>query len=166
MYGAWRQCANERGIASIMAIFIMVMMLVAGIFLVRMSSTEGEIAYGSVAAEGSFFAADAAINVGVARVDLLPPLVVAGGPCATSAPIGNYTYTLAAGTGADANCFLNTIQKAGYSIGSGTGYNPGGFVFYNYAMTGSGTPTPSALQPLKQGRRAVDAQVSFGPVAQ
>jgi len=72
MYGSWRQCTNERGIASVMAIFIMVMMLVAGIFLVRMSSTEGEIAYGSVSAEGSFFAADAGINVGVARVDLAP----------------------------------------------------------------------------------------------
>ena len=159
MHGVWRQCANERGIASVMAIFIMVMMLVAGIFLVRMSSTEGDIAYGSVSAEGSFFAADAAINVGVSRVDLLPPLVVAGGPCATTAAIGNYTYALAAGTGADANCFLNTIQKAGYSIGSGTGYNPGGFVFYNYAVTGAGTGPRSAS-------RTIDAQVSYGPVAQ
>ena len=41
MYGVWRQCANERGIASVMAIFIMVMMLVAGIFLVRMSEHRG-----------------------------------------------------------------------------------------------------------------------------
>jgi len=162
MYGSWRQCTNERGIASVMAIFVMVMMLVAGIFLVRMSSTEGEIAYGSVSAEGSFFAADAGINVGVARVDLLPPLVAVGGPCAATGAIGNYTYALGAGAGADANCFLNTIQKAGYSIGSGTGYNPGGFVFYNYAITGTGTPTTT----FKKAQRAVDAQVSFGPVAQ
>jgi len=162
MYGSWRQCTNERGIASVMAIFVMVMMLVAGIFLVRMSSTEGEIAYGSVSAEGSFFAADAGINVGVARVDLLPPLVAVGGPCAATGAIGNYTYALGAGAGADVNCFLNTIQKAGYSIGSGTGYNPGGFVFYNYAITGTGTPTTT----FKKAQRAVDAQVSFGPVAQ
>jgi len=162
MYGSWRQCTNERGIASVMAIFVMVMMLVAGIFLVRMSSTEGDIAYGSVSAEGSFFAADAGINVGVARVDLLPPLVAVGGPCAATGAIGNYTYSLGAGAGADANCFLNTIQKAGYSIGSGTGYNPGGFVFYNYAITGTGTPA----QTFKKAQRAVDAQVSFGPVAQ
>jgi len=60
---------------------------------------------------------------------------------------------------ADANCFLSTMQKAGYSIGSGTGYNPGGFVFYNYALTGTGTGPRSA-------QRAIDAQVSFGPVAQ
>ena len=159
MHGSWRQCTNERGIASVMAIFIMVILLVAGIFLVRMSSTEGDIAYGSMSAEGSFFAADAGINVGVARVDQLPPLVAAGGPCATTSALGSYTYSLQAGSGADTNCFLNTIQKAGYSIGSGTGYNPGGFVFYNYALTGTGTGPRNA-------QRAIDAQVSFGPVAQ
>ena len=34
-------------------------------------------------------------------------------------------------------------------IGSGTGYNPGGFVFYNYAITGSGVPfgVNSEFQP-------------------
>ena len=161
MRGSWRQCTDERGIASVMAIFIMVMMLVAGIFLVRMSSTEGDIAYGGLSAEGSFFAADAGINVGIDRVDKLPPVVAVGGPCGTTSTLGAYTYVLAPtpGTLADANCFLNTIQKAGYSIGSGTGYNPGGFVFYNYAVTGTGTGPRSA-------QRAIDAQVSFGPVAQ
>ena len=59
MRRSWRHCTDERGIASVMAIFIMVMLLVTGIFLVRMSSTEGDIAYGSMWAEGSFFAADA-----------------------------------------------------------------------------------------------------------
>jgi hypothetical protein len=161
MRGSWRQCTDERGIASVMAIFIMVMMLVAGIFLVRMSSTEGDIAYGGLSAEGSFFAADAGINVGIDRVDKLPPVVAVGGPCGTTGTLGAYTYVLAPtpGTLADANCFLSTIQKAGYSIGSGTGYNPGGFVFYNYAISGTGTGPRSA-------QRAIDAQVSFGPVAQ
>src|SRR5215470_16864693 len=120
MRSLWRHCIDERGIASVMAIFIMVLLLVSGIFLVRMSSTEGDIAYGTMWAEGSFFAADA---------------------------------------GADANCFLNTTQRAGYSIGSGTGYNPGGFVFYNYAITGTGTGPRSA-------QRIIDAQISYGPIAQ
>ena len=39
MRGLWRQCTDERGIASVMAIFIMVLLLVSGIFLDRMSST-------------------------------------------------------------------------------------------------------------------------------
>src|SRR5215467_8472815 len=154
MRGLWRHCSDERGIASVMAIFIMVLLLVSGIFLVRMSSTEGDIAYGTMWAEGSFFAADAAINVGV---DTVAP----GGPsCTTGATsIGAFSYSIAAGAGADANCFLSTSQRAGYSIGSGTGYNPGGFVFYNYAITGTGTGPRSAS-------RIIDAQVSYGPIAQ
>jgi hypothetical protein len=154
MRGLWRQCSDERGIASVMAIFIMVLLLVSGIFLVRMSSTEGDIAYGTMWAEGSFFAADAGVNVGI-------DTIVPGGPtCVQSATaIGAFSYSVAAGPGADSNCFLSTSQRAGYSIGSGTGYNPGGFVFYVYAITGSGTGPRSA-------QRTVDAQVSFGPVAQ
>ena len=150
----WRQCVDERGIATVMAIFIMVMLLVSGIFLVRMSSTEGDIAYGTMWAEGSFFAADAAINVGI---DAIAP----GAPTCVrpSTAIGNFAYSVQAGPGSDANCFMNTIQKAGYSIGSGTGYNPGGFVFYNYGITGAGTGPRSAS-------RTIDAQVSYGPVAQ
>jgi hypothetical protein len=154
MRGLWRHCTDERGIASVMAIFIMVLMLVSGIFLVRMSSTEGDIAYGSMWAEGSFFAADAGVNVGI-------DTVVPGGPtCARGAPaLGSFSYSVGAGAGADSNCFLNTAPRAGYSIGSGTGYNPGGFVFYNYAITGTGTGPRSA-------QRTIDAQVAYGPVAQ
>jgi hypothetical protein len=154
MRGMWRHCTDERGIASVMAIFIMVLMLVSGIFLVRMSSTEGDIAYGTMWAEGSFFAADAGVSVGVDSV-------VPGGPtCAkSSTSLGSFSYTVAAGPGADSNCFLTTTQRAGYSIGSGTGYNPGGFVFYNYAITGTGAGPRSA-------QRTIDAQVSYGPIAQ
>ncbi len=119
MRAMWRHCTDERGIASVMAIFIMVLMLVG--------------------------------------IDTIVP----GGPtCATaSTSLGTFSYSVAAGPGADANCFLNTTQRAGYSIGSGTGYNPGGFVFYDYAITGSGTGPRSA-------QRTIDAQVAYGPVAQ
>lgn len=154
MRGPWRHCTDERGIASVMAIFIMVLMLVSGIFLVRMSSTEGDIAYGTMWGEGSFFAADAAVNVGI-------DTIVPGGPTCVqpTTAIGSFNYSVAAGAGADTNCFLNTTQRAGYSLGSGTGYNPGGFVFYTFAITGVGTGPRSA-------QRTIDAQVSFGPVAQ
>jgi hypothetical protein len=105
-------------------------------------------------AEGSFFAADAGINVGI-------DTVVPGGPTCvkSSTSLGAFSYTVAAGPGADANCFLNTSQRAGYSIGAGTGYNPGGFVFYNYAVTGAGAGPRNA-------QRTIDAQVAYGPVAQ
>jgi hypothetical protein len=155
MRALWRPFGDQRGMVSVIAIFVMIMMLVAGVFLVRMSATEGDIAYSGMWAEGSFHAADAAINVGI---DTIAP----GGPTCvkSSTSLGTFSYSVAAGTGADSNsCFLTTIQKAGYALGSGTGYNPGGFVFYDYAIAGSGTGPRSA-------QRTIDAQVSYGPIAQ
>src|SRR5262245_65779795 len=101
MRGLWRHCTDERGIASVMAIFIMVLLLVSGIFLVRMSSTEGDIAYGTMWAEGSFFAADAGVNVGI-------DTIVPGWPtCVTPAtPIGSFSYSGGAGPWGEHNAFL------------------------------------------------------------
>jgi len=154
MRALWRPFGDERGMVSVVAIFVMIMMLVAGVFLVRMSATEGDIAYSGMWAEGSFHAADAGVNVGIDTI------VPAGPTCVkSSTSLGTFSYSIAAGTGADTNCFLSTVQKSGYSIGSGTGYNPSGFVFYNYAIAGSGTGPRSA-------QRTIDAQVTYGPVAQ
>ncbi len=72
MRRVWRECTGERGMVLIIALFIMAVLLVAGVFLVRMSATEGDIAYNMVWAEGSFFAADGAISVGL---DQLAPQV-------------------------------------------------------------------------------------------
>ncbi len=143
----WRRCSDERGIAIVVALFVMAILLATALFLVRMAGFEGSIGYGSVWSEGSFFAADAAINV---ALDQLSPTVTTATVAATT--IGNFTYQ---GTVQ----FAGTIQQPGYSIGSGTGYNPGGFVFYNYPVTGQGTGPRNA-------RRQIDAQASYGPVAQ
>jgi hypothetical protein len=147
MRALWRHCTDERGIASVMAIFIMVLLLVSGIFLVRMSATEGDIAYGTMWAEGSFFAADAGVNVGI---DTIGP----GQPtCAQSATsIGAFSYSVAAGAGADTMCFLSATRRQGDMINQGAGYWD-----YNYAITGSGTGPRSA-------QRTIDAQVAYGPV--
>jgi len=152
MRAMWRPCGDERGIATVMAIFIMVMLLVTGIFMVRMSSTEGDIAYGTVWAEGSFFAADAAINVGV---DQVTPVNTDPTPTAlsfTGVNLGSFTPT---GTIA----FSGTRLPPGFSLGQGTGYNVAGFVLYNYAVIGTGAGPRSA-------QRSIDAQISYGPVAQ
>jgi hypothetical protein len=154
MRGLWRLCTDERGIASVMAIFIMVLLLVSGIFLVRMSSTEGDIAYGSMWGEGSFFAADAGINVGY-------DTIVPGGPTCVTSPtaVGAFSYSVAAGAGADSNCFLNATRRVGDNLNVGTGYNNQGYVDYNYAITGVGTGPRSA-------QRTIDAQIAYGPVSQ
>ena len=156
MRRAWQQCTDERGIALVVALFIMAILLVTGVFLVRMSSTEGDIAYNAMWAEGTFFAADAAINV---ALDTLAPATIS---CAKpQTPIGgSFTYQVQdAVPPAKTTCLSGTSQQPGYSLGAGTGYNPGGFVFYTFAFTGSGTGPRSA-------QRTIDVQATYGPVAQ
>lgn len=154
MYRVWRQCRDERGIALVIALSIMTLLLVGGVFLLRMSSIEGDIAYNTVWGEGSFFAADAAINV---AVDTIAPNITNCAGAQTS--IGNgYSYQVQ-NTPPNPGCFAGTQQEAGYSLGSGTGYNPSGYVFYTFAFTGSGTGPRSA-------QRTIDAQATYGPIAQ
>ena len=150
MHRAWRQCTDERGIALVIAISIMALLLAGGVFLLRMSSMEGDIAYNTVWAEGSFFAADAAINVGI---DQMGPTVSTWNPGSTTIGYGNsFTYT-------PSLSFSGTQSQPGFSLGVGTGYNPAGFAFYSFAVTGSGTGPRSA-------QRTIDVTATYGPIAQ
>jgi hypothetical protein len=156
MHRAWRHCSNERGIALVIALSIMALLLVSGVFLLRMSSIEGDIAYNAVWSEGSFFAADAGINV---AVDTIAP-TVQDCTVARTALGGGFDYQVQNFTPpANTGCFGGTQQQAGYSLGSGTGYNPSGYVFYNFGFLGSGFGPRSA-------QRAIEAQATYGPVAQ
>jgi hypothetical protein len=150
MRRAWQQCSDERGMALVMALFIMAILLAAGSVLVRMSATEGDIAYSTMWSEGSFFAADAAINVGLNQ-----------GVAPTNQTASAVTQTTIGGSFAYQGnvTFSGTNQQPGFALGSGTGYNTGGFVFYNYAVTGSGTGPRSA-------QRTIDVVATYGPVAQ
>ena len=111
MRALWRPFGDERGMVSVVAIFVMIMMLVAGVFLVRMSATEGDIAYSAMWAEGSFHAADAAINVGL---DQMSP--ASSNPTATA--LNPAPPTLGAFTPTGTIQFAGTTRQAGYSIGS------------------------------------------------
>ena len=156
MRRVWHQCCDERGIALVIALSIMALLLVSGVFLLRMSSMEGDIAYNTVWAEGSFFAADAAINV---AVDTIAPNVQ---DCtAARTAIGNgFEYQVQNNTPpGNTSCLAGTQQEAGYSLGTGTGYNPSGFVFYTFGFSGSGFGPRSA-------QRTIDAQATYGPIAQ
>lgn len=145
----WLRVANERGTVLILALFIMVFLMVAGAFLLRMSSAETDIAYNTVWGEGSFFAAEAGLNV---TVDQIGPTTVGVLTVAPTALGGNHSYQGNA-------TFLGTSTQPGYSIGSGTAYNPAGYVFYTHVVNGIGTGPRSA-------QRQVQAQALFGPVAQ
>lgn len=154
MLRVWRQCGDERGIALVIALSIMILLLVGAVFLLRISGIEGDITDNTVSAEGSFFAADAAINVAVDTV--APHVQSCAGP--QTAIGGGYVYQVQ-NTPPNTNCFVGTQQEAGYSLGSGTGYNPSGYVFYTFAFTGSGTGPRSA-------QRTIDAQAAYGPIGQ
>lgn len=152
---SWYGRVDQRGLALVIALSVMAALLVGAVVLLRAVSMERDVAaVRSVAAEGSFFAADAAINV---ALDTIGPDVES---CATPrTPIGRgYAYQVA-NTPPHTSCFAGTQRVAGYSVGSGTGYNPSGYVFYTYAFTGVGTGPRSA-------QRAIDARAVYGPIAQ
>ena len=154
--GVWwlRHRPDERGLALVIALSAMALLLVGAVVLLRVVSIERDVAVSSVSAEGSFFAADAAINV---ALDTIGPDVEI---CASSrTPIGGgYAYQVL-NTPPNVSCFTGTQRSVGYSVGSGTGYNPSGYVFYTYAFTGLGTGPRSA-------QRTIDARAVYGPIAQ
>ena len=108
---------------------------------------------------GALYAADAGVGVAVSRLSgNIAQSEVAFGPTAIDAS-GN-TYRSGAR-------FPDTPQKLvhtgfrtapGYSMGTGTGYNPSGFVFHIYEIhiTGKGPQNSSA--------REIEALGQYGPV--
>lgn len=145
----WHRCTDERGSVLILALYIMALLMATGAVMLRTSASETDIAYNTVWSEGSFYAAEAAVSVGV---DLLGPTLVDSVALANT-PLGTQ-YTRQGNIQ-----FLGTSAQAGYSLGSGTGYNPVGYVFYTYTVTGTGTGPRAAT-------RGVEVRASFGPVAQ
>jgi hypothetical protein len=141
--------SDERGSVLVMAIFIMALLLAAGMIMLRMSTSETDIAYNTVWSEGSFYAAEAAIAIGI---DQLGPTLVADVAVAAT-PIGN-DYTRASNVQ-----FLGAIQGSNYSLGSGvpTYSNPSSFYFNQYRIAGTGTGPRNA-------QRQLEVQATFGPV--
>jgi Tfp pilus assembly protein PilX len=150
----WRRARSERGLALLVALSFMALLLVGAVVLLRIASDDRDVGASAVAAEGSFFAADAAVNV---ALDTIGPDVQS---CATArTPLGGgYAYQLL-NTPPNRQCFAGTQREAGYSIGNGTGYNSAGYVFYTFSFTGVGTGPRSA-------QRAIDARAAYGPIAQ
>ncbi len=106
---------------------------------------------------GALYAADA--GVGVALNQLSGNLTAAKQPIQVTDLGSGYTYrsgTIADGIPKD---IIHTGFKnaPGYSLGIGTGYNPGGYIFHTYEIhiTGEG-PLTSA--------REIEAMGQYGPV--
>jgi Tfp pilus assembly protein PilX len=150
----WRRCRDQRGLALGIALSVMAVLLVGAVVLLRMVSLDRDVVLNAVSAEGSFFAADAAINV---ALDTIAPDVASCASARTTLGSG-YAYQVL-NTPPNTSCFAGTQREAGYSVGNGTGYNPSGYVFYTFAFTGLGTGPRSAP-------RTIDARAAYGPIAQ
>jgi len=149
MSGIRHRLTDERGSVLVLALFIMALLMAVGVVLLRMSGSETDIAYNTVWAEGSFYAAEAALAVGI---DQLGPTLVNDVALANT-PLGTQ-FTQQGNVQ-----FLGTTAQPGYSLGSGTGYNPAGYVFYTYTVSGTGTGPRNA-------QRQLEVRATFGPVAQ
>jgi hypothetical protein len=140
--------SDERGSVLVLAIFIMALLMAAGMIMLRMSTSETDIAYNTVWAEGAFYAAEAAIAVGI---DQLGPTLVADVPMAATQLGPDYTRM--------GNVqFLGATQQPGFALSSGPTYsNPAGFYFNQYRIAGTGTGPRSA-------QRQLEIQATFGPI--
>ena len=132
----------------------MALVLVGAVIMLRMASNDRDVGGNAVAAEGTFFAADGAVNVALDAIGPDAP------SCATvRTPLdGGFAYQVL-NTPPNRSCFAGTEREAGYSIGNGTGSNPAGYVFYTFAFTGVGTGP-------RRAQRTIDARATYGPIAQ
>jgi len=147
----WRRVADERGTVLVLALFIMAFLMVAGAVLLKVSGAETDIAYNTVWGEGSFYAAEAGLNI---AVDLIGP-TSHGTITVPVTPIGgNYSYQGNAQ-------FVGTTPQPFYSIAQGTTYNEAGYVFLTHLLNGIGNSTGP-----RTALRRVQAQSLYGPVAQ
>src|SRR2546430_6349353 len=102
--------------------------------------------------EERLYPADAAITVGLAQTTPPTPNMIV--PALFPPPPALTPFTATGTIG-----FSGTARLPGYSMGAGTGYNPGGFVFFTYSVVGNGTGPRSST-------RQIDVQAAYGPVAQ
>jgi hypothetical protein len=149
-----RRGRDQRGLVVIIALSAMALLLIVAVVLLRAATIDRDGAARTISAEGSFFAADAAINV---ALDTIAPDVV---DCAGARTMlgGGYTYQVL-NTPPHTRCFVGTQQEPGYSLGNGTGYNTAGYVFHSFTFSGLGTGPGSA-------QRTIEARAAYGPIAQ
>lgn len=141
-------------------IFAVVLLSLLGVVLLDLSQSESTYAYRDLYSEGTFWAAEAGIQTGIDQLSINTATSTAAIPVTTIPAGGDYSFRSGPrGAGVPQPLqFINTRTESGYSIGSGTGYNTSGYVFYAYQVTATGTG-PKGVQ------RELQAQAEFGPVA-
>lgn len=150
----WR---DEGGMVLMLSLMVMVVLSLLGAALLTMSGSETFVSYRTVYREGAFYAAEGGIHIGLDQVSGNTVTSTQAIPLTTIG--GNYTYRSGrrSDSGPQLFLFVGTRPGTGYSIAVGTGYNPAGYVFYNYRINVTGTGPRNA-------QREVEVLAAFGPV--
>jgi len=150
----WR---DEAGSVLLLSLLALVILSLLGAGLLTMSGTETFVTFRSVYREGAFYAAEAGVHTGVDR--LSTDTATSTQPIAVTDIGGWYSYRSGRRTdpGPQPFQFVGTRPATGYSAAVGTGYNPAGYIFYDYRInvTGAGPRT---------AQREVEALAGYGPV--
>jgi len=152
----WR---DEAGSVLLLSLLAMVVLSLLGAALLTMSGTETFGSFRGVYREGAFYAAEAGVHTGLDQLSMNTATSTQAIPVTN---IGDW-YAYRSGRRADPGPqpfqFMGTRPATGYSAAVGTGYNPAGYVFFDYQMnvTGSGPRTAT---------REVEALGAYGPVPQ
>ncbi len=150
----WR---DEGGMVLVLSLLAMVVLSLLGVALLTMSGSETFVSYRTVYREGAFYSAEGGIHIGLDQVSANTVTSTQAIPLRTIG--GNYTYRSGrrSDPGPQPLQFVGTRPGPGYSIAVGTGYNPAGYVFYNYQINVTGTGPRNA-------QREVEVLAAFGPV--
>jgi hypothetical protein len=156
--------ANEHGITLIVVLMVMAILLsVIGAGLL-FSGINTKVTMNYRTGSKAFNAAD--IGITAVATTLTASGVTTVGP---TGPTNNLCYRSGY---RDPSVTVSTSPvikpSAGYSLGSGTGYNTSGYAFYQYPVavtgsyvTGNTCPTPGN----ESAARVIEAQAMYGPVS-
>jgi hypothetical protein len=152
---------DDRGVTLVVVLIVMVILLsVIGAGLL-FSGINTKISANYQTGTKAFYAADTGISAALNQLALDPTIATA----AFSKNIGNglaYRSGHRTDTTPQPLQFLRAQPQSGYSLGSGTGYNPSGYNFYEYQMNVTGTYTTAYGTEL--AGREIEAIATYGPV--
>ncbi len=150
--------SSERGTVLVLVLIMLVLFFALGMAILASALTESRVAHNDEWFEGALYAAEAGLQTGIDQVN--------GNIDDSTQAIANSalsdSYGFRSGGRADGAPqplqFQGSNTAAGYSISTGTGYNPSGYVFFQYQINATGT-APRNIS------REVEGLVEYGPVA-
>src|SRR3970040_2196660 len=150
---------GQSGSVLLLSLLAMVVLSLLGSALLTMSGSETFVSARIVYREGAFYAAEAGVHTGLDQLSMNMATSTQAIPVTAIGDWYAYRSGRRWGPGTQPCQCMGTRPATGYSAAVGTGYNPAGYVFFDYQMnvTGSGPRTAT---------REVEALGAYGPVPQ